>query len=72
MNLWKVLQVLYWASTGINMNVGIANYSKYADEVVIMPDNHNDIQLMLTQLQQELQNVGLQLNENIPTGEEKY
>lgn len=60
--LESVFRQLDWTNYGIKVNGALFNHLRFADDLIILSDNPNDLLIMLEQLVVESAKVGLQLN----------
>lgn len=60
--LEHVFRKLEWSNYGIRINGEMLNHLRFADDLIIISDNPDQLQTMLNQLVKESQEVGLQMN----------
>lgn len=60
--LEDIFKKLNWDDKGINVNGRKINHLTFADDVLLIADNIQDLQKMLTELQQTSMEVGLKIN----------
>lgn len=60
--LEKIFKNLEWDQMGININGEYLNHLRFADDIVILSNNHEDLQYMITSLERESKIYGLEMN----------
>lgn len=60
--LEEIFKNVDWEEKGINVNGKRLNHLRFADDIILISDNNQDIQDMMTQLDQESRKMGLKMN----------
>lgn len=62
--LEHIFKNLNWSKLGININGEYLNHLRFADDIVLLSDNYQDLKYMLETLDEESQRCGLHMNAN--------
>lgn len=60
--LEDIFKKLEWQNIGINVNGKRLNHLRYADDIVLIAGNYNDLNYMVTSLNRQAASVGLKMN----------
>lgn len=60
--LESVFRNLSWKKVGININGRYLSHFRFADDIVLLSENTNQLQMMITTLHEESRKVGLEIN----------
>src|ERR1700742_812031 len=60
--LGSIFKKLDWSEMGININGKFLNHLHFADDIILIAANLDQLQTMMNQLQQESSKIGLKMN----------